>query len=127
MKKVTQYIIKHVPDVPAVLDGMKRLLADIESGTLTRPTGKNIGLCSNLERYVSTRQLVQVMEYWPNHSGDMEYPVKSGKSTVTPKEMYQDNTRLKSKYIGAYGKRRINLLKWLIKQFEIAVVEINKL
>lgn len=72
------------------------------------------GLCDNckLSSFFGTK----IFPLWPEFSGDTVYPVKgiSGKSNATT---YFDTDNM---YIGTYGKRRIRLLKWLLRHFELA-------
>lgn len=127
MKKVTKLIISDVSNVSRALGCMKELLACMESNDWSAADlDPEAGLCANMDILYGPIGLNEIMECWPNHSGNYKYPVKSGCSYITPKEMYGLSRSNNNLYLGAYGKRRINLLKWLIKEFEIAAKHLNK-
>lgn len=127
MKESTKTIIEFYASqggVYILLDRMQKILKAVETGEYEYyKVEPNLGLCTNILKMQCAYPFTKIISYWPNHSGHHLYPVKSGSKTMGPKEMY---FHVSNCYVGAYGKRRINLLKWLIKEFEIAVEHLNK-
>ena len=124
MKKVTRLILDSGYNINTTLKCMNDLLVCIEKNEFNGSGFRsNKGICANILNRDSVHQLQHIMNHWPNHSGYPAYPVKSGRKYRTPCGMYHFTG---NKYIGAYGKRRINLLKWLITEFEVALKHSNK-
>ena len=79
------------------------------------------GICFNFEQRTG-QALYKVLTSvgidwvnWPSFSGLNVYPVTNTQDGVTPDEEYW---RCPDKYVGAYGELRLQLLDWLIEQFE---------
>ena len=76
------------------------------------------GICSNLTSVSQAYSYGFVEKYsigWPEHSGDIEYPVP-----ITVSDQY------KGKWAGKYGAARLRLLDYLIEQMEnLGDVEVN--
>lgn len=76
------------------------------------------GICGNLTIVSQVYSYGFVEKYsigWPEHSGDIEYPVP-----ITVSDQY------KGKWAGKYGAARLRLLDYLIEQMEnLGDVEVN--
>ena len=111
----------------ALLNILKDVRARVHEYLYTRKTWRfaGLGICSEVTlgasspeiRYGCLRLLKDLMEQWPEFSGDRAYPVphpdkdpKMAFDLASPKEMWSPES--------AYGAARLRLLDWLISQLE---------
>lgn len=119
MKQVTKSIIDEysLGDIQEILNKAKKFSkylsteSDVDNPKTLILRLKR-GLCLNIYIRLESTSL---LEHYPNWSGSYNYPVKGGHKS--PSDAYHSTNNL---YCGAYGKRRINLLNWIIKEFQIA-------
>lgn len=118
MKQVTKVILSgySLSNIQEILIRAKKLSKFLNNVDFNNPNTRLLqlgrGLCFNLNIKLDSTSL---LTHYPNWSGSYNYPVKGGH--MSPSGAYHSRYNL---YCGAYGKRRINLLNWIIKEFQIA-------
>lgn len=118
MRQVTKAILREYSkfSILKILNKATQLKDYLDSVDYSNPNTKLVklrrGLCLNLD--LDFHRTSILLDY-PNWSGSYNYPVKGGQLSACA--AYHNANNL---YCGAYGKRRINLLNWIIKEFRIA-------
>ena len=101
--------------------------SEILKGIKAGRRNKKLGICLNFRMYPDpTPPLTSAMaevgidfKDWPHYSGDPLYPIPSG-NHIRPCIYYELVTRSKWDPKTNYGRLRLDLLDWLIQEFEKA-------
>jgi hypothetical protein len=117
-----------------ILEALKELKVFVKQVEIDSSINHNIfrkstGICENVKRavfnnatnktyrrsYAIVQKLQDHFYNWPKFSGTRTYPVPSTYADVSAGSKYH---KVSNMYIGEYGKLRIELIDYLIKQFE---------
>lgn len=102
-------------------------MTDVETlhDTLIKIRGnrlKSRGICMNILRYAPDNyskymeMFLQLAKYWPEYSGNAEYPVPVHFPAQTPKESFSASSKLGDMWTGEYGQARRRLLDFAIER-----------